>query len=333
MAEMLKGRVAIVTGSGRGLGRAYAMAMAQEGAKIVVNDLGCANTGIGKSPVFADQVADEIKKAGGIAVANYDTVATPEGAASIIKTAIDNFGRIDILVNNAGIFRENLIFNMTDEDFDLMINTHLYGSFYCTRNAIRYMMQQRYGRIINISSVAGFGSMAGFTNYSAAKEGVAALTRTVSRDLVNFGITCNAIRPSANTRLGADFMEGMKNLESVIGDSLSNNVFMTTPPGSPEDVAPLVVFLASEQANNISSRIFHVFGNYIAIFDDPPQKARTLVKDQGGFTIDEIAKFLPLTLVKDVKLPLPVTGESNKFMPGAKGWLWANGKLTEVSPS
>jgi NAD(P)-dependent dehydrogenase (short-subunit alcohol dehydrogenase family) len=335
MGELLKDRVAVVTGSGRGLGRAYARAMAKQGAKLVINDLGCANNGVGTSPIPADQVTKEIIEEGGTAVANYDSVATPEGAQRIIKTAVDSYGRVDILVNNAGIFRENLIFNMTNEDFDWLIKTHLYGTFYCTREASQIMIKQKYGRIVNISSIAGFGSMAGFTNYSAAKEGIAAFTRTVSRDLVKYGITCNAIRPAADTRLGSDFQEGIANLEKIIGQSMTDNQ-MNMPGGPPEDVAPLVVYLVSEQAKNISNCIFQVYGKYIAIFDDPPQKAQSLTRDEGRFTPEELAVILPKTLTKNVRLPTPVETDpsfSAKFKEGAKGWLWAKGNLTEVPPT
>jgi NAD(P)-dependent dehydrogenase (short-subunit alcohol dehydrogenase family) len=336
MAGMLKGRVAVVTGSGRGLGRAYAMAIAQEGARVVINDLGCEPDGTGSSHLPADQVAAEINQAGGVAVANYDSVTTSAGADRIIKTAVDHFGRLDILVNNAGILRDNLVFDMTDEDFDLVLKTHLYGTFYCTRAASRIMKEQRYGRIVNISSTAGFGDLTGEINYAAAKEGIATMTRTISRDLVKFGITCNAIRPGANTRLGPSSMEQRTKIGKILGEPYDST---SEAYGSPEDIAPLVAYLVSEQAKNISNCIFEIHANYIAIYDDPPpHKVQTLIKREGRFTVDEVSKLLPQTLTKNVQLPIPlilpkIEYMKNKFDTNAEGWLWEDGKLNKVAPN
>jgi NAD(P)-dependent dehydrogenase (short-subunit alcohol dehydrogenase family) len=334
MSKLLEGRVAVVTGSGRGLGRAYAMAMAKEGAKVVINDLGCEVDGTGSSHQPADQVVAEIKQAGGVAVANYGSVTTSEGADRIIKTAVDHFGRLDILVNSAGILRDNLIFDMTDKDFDMVVKTHLYGTFYCTRAASRIMKEQKYGRIVNVSSVAGFGSIGG-SSYASAKEGIASLTRVVSRDLVKFGITCNAIRPAADTRLGPAFMVGTTKFGKILGHPIFDDS-LNVQGGPPEDVAPLVLFLVTEQAKDISNCIFEIHGNYIAIFDDPPQKAQTLTKQEGRFTPEELAKILPLTLTKDAKLPIQmVLGKEavTNFMPEAEGWLLSKGELKKTLPS
>src|SRR4030042_1058938 len=155
MGDRLKGKVAVVTGSGRGIGRGIALLMASEGAKVVVNDLGAAVTGAGASQAPAEEVVTEIKKAGGEAVPNFDSVATVEGGENIIKTAVDKFGRIDILVNNAGILRDRMLFNMSEDEWDIILKIHLYGHFYCARAASPYMRQQRWGRIINTSSIAG----------------------------------------------------------------------------------------------------------------------------------------------------------------------------------
>jgi NAD(P)-dependent dehydrogenase (short-subunit alcohol dehydrogenase family) len=341
MNKMLENRVAVVTGSGRGLGRAYAMAIAKEGAKVVINDLGCDPMGIGSSPIPADQVTDEIKNSGGIAIANYDSVCTAEGADRIIDTAIENFGRIDILVNNAGIIRDNLVYDMSDEDFDLVMRTHLYGTFYCIRAASRIMKEQHYGRIVNISSLAGYGDVTGELNYAAAKDANAVVTRTISRDLVNFGVTCNAISPGANTRLGPASDEQRKRigLQALIvkeGETADNTF---EKYGEPEDVAPLVVYLVSEQASNVSGCLFEVHANYMALFDEPPpQKVQSLMTEEERFTPQELAEILPMTLTKNVKLPVPTMflqagGPRPKFVDGAKGWLWANKGLNEVAPS
>jgi NAD(P)-dependent dehydrogenase (short-subunit alcohol dehydrogenase family) len=335
MSKILEGRVAVVTGSGRGLGRAYAMAIAQQGAKVVINDLGCETDGTGSSHLPADQVTAEINQAGGVAVANYDSVTTSAGADRIIKTAVDHFGRLDILVNNAGVGRDRLIFDMTDEDFDIVIKTHLYGTFYCTRAASRIMKEQKYGRIVNIASIAGFGFTAGEASYASAKEGIASLTRTVSRDLVKYGITCNAIRPQANTRLGPIYVEEQTRIGNILG------VPMFEPGnfeayGVPEDVAPLVVFLVSEQAKDVSNRIFEIHSKYVALYDNPPQKTMTLNKKESRFTVEELLRLLPQTLTKGTQLPNPTAAGKDtltKLAPGAKGWLWADGNLNDVPPN
>ena len=195
------------------------------------------------------------------------------------------------------------------------------------------MKEQRYGRIVNVSSQSGFGNI-GQASYSAAKEGIAALTRTVSRDLVKFGITCNGIRPAADTRLGPAFMVGTVRIGKILGQPIFDDS-LNVQGGSPEDVVPLVVYLVSEQAKNISNCIFEVHGNYIAIYDDPPQKAQSLINQEGRFTPDQLIKILPLTLTKDARLPsLGIDKNSaNKFMSGAKGWLLVKNKISEMPPA
>ena len=200
MGDYLKDKVAVVTGSGRGIGRGIAILMAQEGAKVVVNDLGGATDGSGGDKSPADEVVNEIKAKGGEAVANYDSVASSEGGENIIKSALDSFGQLDILVNNAGILRDRMIFNMSDEEWDAVLKVHLYGTFYCARAACRVFRNQKSGRIINFSSSSGLGNL-GQVNYSAAKEAIVGFTRTVARDMGKYGVTCNAIRPGAATRM------------------------------------------------------------------------------------------------------------------------------------
>ena len=183
MGDRLKDRVAIVTGAGRGIGRGEALALASEGAKIVVNDLGGAADGTGGEASPADEVVEEIKKMGGEAVANYDSVATTQGGENIVKTAVDAFGKLDILVNNAGILRDVMVFNMTEEQWDIIMKVHLYGHFNTIRPACVLFRQQRSGRIINTSSTAGLGGTFGQANYGAAKEGIVGLTRKVAQDM------------------------------------------------------------------------------------------------------------------------------------------------------
>ncbi len=277
MGEMLKDRVAVITGAGNGLGRAEAMAMAAQGACIIVNDLGTSYDGQGASGDPADRVVEEIKNAGGTAIACYDSVAVEEGANNIIRTAIDSYGRIDILVNNAGIIRNHPVYETPTEDWEAMVRTHLYGTFYCTRAATVIMKRQGFGRIINTSSHIGLGFQ-GQSTYSAVKEGIVGFSRSVARDMAGYGVTCNVIRPIAAWR----------------GASVRNEL---VDINRPEDVATLVVYLASESADHINGCIFEVWHGHVGIFADPPPVAQTLWKD-GRWTPEELAKTMPETLTR-----------------------------------
>ncbi len=307
MGELLKGKVAVVTGAGKGLGRAEAIAMAAQGAKVVVNDLGAATDGSGVSRGPADEVVAEIKKAGGQAVPSYASVAVVEGAESIIKTAVDNFGRIDILVNNAGFNRDRMIYNTTDEEWESVIKTNLSGTFYCTRAACRIMREQNYGRIINTSSHAGLGNM-GQANYSAAKEGIVGLTRTVARDMQRYGVTCNVIRPVAGTRGFIELVKekGLKEAWSRMwgAELAEKRVKQMLELNQPEDVAGLVVYLATEQAANVNGCVFEVWHGHIGIFADPPPVEQILWKN-GRFSVEELVETMPTTLTKNKVHDLP----------------------------
>ncbi len=307
MGELLKGRVAVVTGAGKGLGRAEAMAMAAQGAKVVVNDLGAASDGTGISKGPADEVVAEIKKAGGKAVPSYASVADVAGAESIIKTAVDSFGRIDVLVNNAGFNRDRMIYNTSDEEWESVLQVNLSGTFYCTRAACRVMRQQNYGRIINTSSHAGLGNM-GQANYSAAKEGIVGLTRTVARDMQRYGVTCNVIRPVAGTR---GFIEMVKEKglreawAKMWGAELAERrLKQMLEVNQPEDVAGLVVYLASEKAANANGCVFEVWHGHIGIYVDPPPVEQVLSKD-GHWTPEELAEAMPSTLTRNKVHDLP----------------------------
>lgn len=294
MGARLQGKVAIVTGAGRGIGRGEALALASEGAKVVVNDLGGARDGTGASTSPADEVVAEIKKLGGEAVANHDSVTTLQGAENIVKTAMDSFGKVDILVNNAGILRDRMVFNMSEEDWDLVLKVHLFGHFYTIRAVSPFFRQQRYGRIINTSSVAGlYATTYGQANYGAAKEGIVGLTRKVARDMGRYGVTCNCIRPTAGTRLTlSDEMkkaraEDIARIEQI----------------KPEDIAPLVVWLASDDAANVNGRVFYVQTGRIGLYSEPVME-KQLVK-AGGWTIDELFNFMPITMTWELVNPDP----------------------------
>ena len=200
MAGRLEGKVAIVTGAGRGIGRGEALLLAQQGARVIINDFGGTPGGEGGDASPADQVVAEIKAMGGDAAANYGNVASMADGEAIVKQALDLWGRLDILVNNAGILRDKMIFNMTEEEWDAVIAVHLKGHFTITKHAAMLFRQQRSGRIVNTSSESGLGNM-GQGNYAAAKEGIVGLTRTLALDLGRYGVTANAIRPRAATRL------------------------------------------------------------------------------------------------------------------------------------
>lgn len=289
MEKRLAGKVAIVTGAGRGIGRGEALALASQGAKVVVNDLGGATDGSGASTSPAEEVVAEIKKLGVEAVANYDSVATMKGGENIVKTAIDKFGKLDILVNNAGILRDRMLFNMGEEDWDLVLKVHLYGHFYTIRAASPLFRQQRYGRIINTASVAGLNATTyGQANYGAAKEGIVGLTRKVARDMGRYGVTCNCIRPNAGTRL-------------TLSDEMRKarpEVMARFEQMKPEDIAPLVVWLASDDAANVNGRTFYVERGRIGLYSEPILE-KQMVK-VGGWTIDELFMFMPTAMTKDL---------------------------------
>jgi len=299
MGDRLKGKVAIVTGAGGGIGRGEALTMVSEGARIVVNDLGCERDGTGSSREPADDVVEEIKKLGGEAVASYESVATSEGCQGIVKTAIDTFGRLDVLVNNAGFLRDRMVFNMTGEDWDAVVKTHLYGSFYMTKYACRIFREQRSGRIINTSSAAGMlGETTGQSNYGAAKAGIVGLTRQTAMDMGRYGVTCNAIRPNAATRITVN-EEVIKAYEKAGRmDEVEKGMQM-----KPEDVAPLVVWLASDAAANVNGRVFYSARGKIALYSEPTE-IKAMVK-HGAFTIDELFDFMPETMTADIINPSP----------------------------
>jgi multifunctional beta-oxidation protein len=277
MGDMLKGRVAAITGAGNGLGRAYAIEFASQGAHVVVNDLGTSHDGYGASHQDADRVVNKIRESGGVAVANFESVATEEGAESVIRQAMDVFGRIDILVNNAGVIRHRPIDAILSEDWDLMVKTHLYGMMYCTRSAAAHMKKQNYGRIICTSSHIGLG-FAGQVAYSTVKEGIVGFARSVAREMAPYGTTCNIIRPIAAWR--------------GVAPEFKDPRFEANRP---EDVAALVTYLVSEAADPVNGCIFEVFRGHVGIYVEPPPVERILTKD-GSWTPEELMKTVPAEL-------------------------------------
>jgi NAD(P)-dependent dehydrogenase (short-subunit alcohol dehydrogenase family) len=288
---LLEGKVAVITGAGRGIGRGIALLFAEQGARVVVNDPGVGPDGAGHDDGPAAQVVEELKAAGHEAVANFDTVATPEGGEGIIKTALDTYGRIDILVNNAGILRDRMIFNMSEQEWDDVMAVHLHGHFNTIKPASVLMRQQRYGRIINFASESGLWGNAGQANYGAAKSGIAGLSRVVARDLGRYGVTSNVIAPRAMTRLIAT-IPGREGNPDTGG----------MPQMEPEHVAPMVAFLASDEAWNVNGQQFLVYGGTVAVLHHPvPWK--TLYKE-GTWTLDELSAQVP-SLLEGTRNPAP----------------------------
>jgi hypothetical protein len=271
---LLQGKVAVVTGSGRGIGRGIALSLAREGAKVVINDVGCEIDGRGGAEDPAMAVVREIEGLGGQAVPNYDSVSDFAAAESIVQTAVKSFGRIDILVNNAGIVRDRSIGKMTEEDFDAVIAVHLKGSFNCGRHAIPIMREQGYGRIINITSSAGLRGNFGQTNYGAAKAGLMGLTLVWAVELGKYGITVNAMAPAGITRMTGT-IPGLEGREM--------------PPESNAELnGPMIAYLASEKAAHVNGQVFGRRGWGYTIFQTPRPIA--MLYQKGGMTAGEIAE-------------------------------------------
>ena len=256
---MLDGRTAIVTGAGRGIGRAEALLLAAEGARVVVNDRGAALEGGGTDTTVAQQVVGEITSAGGEAEANGDDVATWDGARDLVQQAIDRFGRLDILVNNAGILRDRMSFNMDEPDWDAVVKVHLKGHFAPSHFAAQHWRARAKageanvgGRIVNTSSEAGLFGSAGQANYAASKGGIVSLTWVLARELGRYGVTANAIAPRARTRMTENLGGGFMNADDGDFD-----------PWDPANVAPVVAWLASDEAGDVNGQVFIVYGGQV----------------------------------------------------------------------
>ncbi len=300
---VLKDKVAVVTGAGRGIGREIAVLMARLGALVVVNDYGGSEVGQGTSQVPADEVVGEIKSAGGRAVANYDSVATMAGAQRIVKTAIDAFRHVDIVVNNAGILRDRMIFNMTEEEWDAVIDTHLKGTFAVTRAAAPYMKEQRSGRFINMTSTSGLVGNIGQANYAAAKLGIVGLTKVVALDMARYNVTANCISPFAWTR-----MIGTIPTETEAQQARVEKIKRL----SPAHIAPLAAFLASDLAKEITGQVFGVRGKEIMLFGHMRPVMR--VHHAEGWTVERLAEMFPGTLQHHV-VPLETSAQYFNYDP------------------
>ncbi len=300
---MLDEKVAVVTGAGRGIGREIALLLAKHGARVVVNDHGGSESGIGSASTPADQVVEEIRTLGGKAAANYDSVATMAGGARIVQTALDHFSRIDIVVNNAGILRDRMIFNMTEEEWDAVINTHLKGSFAVTRAAAPHMKEQKSGRFINMTSTSGLVGNIGQANYAAAKMGIVGLTKIVALDMARYNVTANCISPFAWTR-----MIGTIPQETEAQKARVEKIKRM----GPEHIAPLAVFLASDAAREITGQVFGVRGKEIMLFSH--MRPITRIHDDAGWTPERLVEMFAGTLGHHL-VPLETSGQYFNYDP------------------
>ncbi len=311
MAGLLEGKVVAMTGAGRGIGRECALLAASEGARIIVNDPGVNPDGSGQDNGPAAQVAEEIKKAGGEAVANFADVSSMDGGESVIRTALDTWGRLDGLINLAAILRDRMVFNLTEQEWDDVIRVDLKGHFTTLKPAAVLMRQQRYGRIINYSSVSGLQGNSGQANYGAAKAGVAGLTRVAARDLGRYGITVNCIAPGASTRLTATVPTSAQTLRAARGiggpaagaaTAVSRAADEAAGMRGPDMIAPMTVYLLLDEAWNINGKIFAVAGGQVGLLNEIYPPLRTIYK-HGKWTLDELRMLVPTQLMAGIPNP------------------------------
>ncbi|MDM0113977.1 SDR family oxidoreductase [Variovorax sp. J22R133] len=312
MKQLCKDRVVVVTGAGRGLGREYALEFARHGAKVVVNDLGGrGDGGPGSATGPALEVVAEIEAMGGQAIANGDDVADWKGAKRMIDAAIDTFGGLDVLVNNAGILRDRTLVNMEEEDWDAVIRVHMRGTFAPSRHAAAYWREeskagrQRVARLINTSSSSGLYCNAGQSNYGAAKAGIAALSVIASRELDRYGVTVNAIYPTAMSRLTEDIFASPK-WQAIRNEAPGFD------PLDPSNVAPLVAWLGSEASSGITGRVFGARGGRITVAEG--WHAGPRIEKTGRWTVEELGDLIP-DLVKKAAPNALTTGE----IPASEG--------------
>ena len=300
MSQRLTGKSAVVSGAGRGIGRAVALALAEEGCNVVVCDLGADIDGTGADTSPADDVAEACRELGVGAVAHHGDITDFAVAADMVQRCVDLFGRIDILCNIAGNDKSRMIWNMLEEEWDRVIGVHLKGTFNLTRHATGQMRKQRYGRILNVSSDAATGNLpAGQSNYGAAKGAISSFTYAIAREMGRYGVTCNAIKPAATTRLiteTAGIEVFKRRLEQGMITQEFYDAIVNLPP--PESLAMIVAFLCSDEAGHINGTIFGTSGNHLSIYK-PAEVVERIARDwstQGRWTWEEVEQSMPMLL-------------------------------------
>ncbi len=307
MGNRLEDKVAVVSGGGRGIGRAVALLLAEEKASVVVNDLGSEVDGTGSMKDAADGVVAEITRKGGKATAIYEDVSTMAGGEAVIQKAVDTYGHVDVLVNSVGVRQDRMIFQMSPEEWDVVIRNSLKVVFTTTKFACILMRQQRSGRIVNLTSDAGMGAL-GMSNYAAASEGIVGFTRTVARDMGRYGITCNAVSPLARTRLFPGSVESYRpsgmhptpDERAGLGiPEPQDNWSGSGSPDDPENVAPLVVYLSTEESPNANGYVFGIRGGDIYPYTNPePERS---IYHRGLFSMDELDDLVPRIISHDMR--------------------------------
>jgi len=315
MGDRVKGKNAIVTGAGRGIGAAVSVALAQEGANVVVCDIGGATDGSGTDKTPADEVVEKCKSLGVKAVAHYGNVADFNACADMVKRCVETFGSVDIVCNIAGIDKPKMVWNMSEEEWDAVVAVHLKGTFNLTRHSTPLMREQKSGRIINCVSEAYQGGP-GHLNYAAAKGGIASLTYGTARELGRYGVTCNAFIPRARTRMLMDeaTLAGLQKrvAAGVMTQEKFDSMLRSLAPA--ETFAPFITYLASEAAANINGQIFLTTGESLGVFSQPEitvQVTRDWEKE-GGWSIEEIEKLVPEKLLVGYVNPSPPKTEDKK---------------------
>lgn len=301
MGDRLKGKGAIVVGGGGGIGSEIALALAAEGAKVIVNDPGAARNGTGSDTAPADKVVAEIKKRGGTAVANYDSAVDFNVAERIIKSCLENFGRLDILMNCAGVRRERMVWNLTAEDWDMVLKVHLWTTFNTCRWAAGIMRQQRSGRIINTTGNTWLGSMVQ-ANLSAADGAIVSFTKSVALQLGRYGVTCNAINPVAATRItvGPDMLEALA--RRLGREEAERRQAETIREHPPEHVPPIVVYLCTDEAKDINGKIFQARVGRIGIYSEP-EETRSIFNSGEIWSLEQLIDLVPKTLLASYTNP------------------------------
>lgn len=297
MSAMVEGKVVVVTGAGGGIGRDIALAMAKQGAQVVVNDIGASVSGEGNDAGPAQRVVDEIKAAGGKAVANTDSVSEPAAAQRIVETAVDTFGRVDIVVNNAGILRDRFFHKMSEPEWDAVIKVHLYGAYYVSRAAANHFKEQGSGAFVHMTSTSGLIGNFGQANYSAAKLGIAALSKSIALDMLRFNVRSNCIAPFAWSR-----MIGSIPTETDEEKARVERIKQMTPA----KIAPIAVYLGSDAAKDVNGQIFAVRNNEIFLISQP-RPVRSVHRSEG-WTPESVAEHA-MPALKASFFPLERSGD------------------------